>query len=211
MHFVTLQNHQRTSALSHEENRLLNDHEIVQRIIAEKNNVLFGALYDRYADKVFAKCMSFAHDTQQAEDLAHDIFLKVYLKLGEFRFEAKFSTWLYSITYHECVEYSRKTKRKMSQQEEYLADQFAEEAGGSSDAELLELKLEQLERLLKKISPEDQALLLMKYQDGLSVQEIMTHTQLGESAIKMRLKRAKDRLLALSRELIIAVAIILTY
>ncbi len=197
--------------MSHEENRLLNDHEIVRRVIAEKSNALFEVLYDRYADKVFAKCMSFAHDAQQAEDLAHDIFLKVYLKLGEFRFEAKFSTWLYSITYHECVEFSRKTKRKMSQQEAYLAEQFAEEVGGSSDAELLELKLEQLETLLKNISPEDQALLLMKYQDGLSVQEIMTHTQLGESAIKMRLKRAKDRLVALSRELIIAVAIILTY
>lgn len=197
--------------MSQEENRLLSDHEIVQRIIAEKSNALFGVLYDRYADRVFAKCMSFAHDAQQAEDLAHDIFLKVYLKLGEFRFEAKFSTWLYSITYHECVEFTRKTKRKINQQEDYFAEQLTGEEGESSNAELLELRIEHLEKLLKKISAEDQALLLMKYQDGLSVQEIMTHTQLGESAIKMRLKRAKDRLVALSRELIIALALILTY
>lgn len=197
--------------MSLEETRLLSDHEIVQRIIAEKSNALFGVLYDRYANKVFAKCMSFAHDAQQAEDLAHDIFLKVYLKLGEFRFEAKFSTWLYSITYHECVEFTRKNKRKISQQEGYLAEQLTEEIEGSSDAELLELKIEQLEKLLKKISAEDQALLLMKYQDGLSVQEIMAHTQLGESAIKMRLKRAKDRLVAMSRELITVVAVLLSY
>ena len=194
--------------MSSKEKKLLSDEEIVRSIVTKKNTDLFGLLYDRYANKVFAKCMSFAHDTQQAEDLAHDIFLKVYLKLGDFRFEAKVSTWLYSVTYHECVEYTRKVKKTTSQQELYLAEQDEYELADSSDAELLELKIEQLEKLLKKISPEDKALVLMKYQDGLSIQEIMHHTQLGESAVKMRLKRTKDRLVALSRELIVVVAVL---
>lgn len=194
--------------MSSENKKLLSDHEIIRRITTEKNNALFGLLYDRYADRVFSKCMSFARDRQQAEDLAHDIFLKVYLKLADFRFEAKFSTWLYSVTYHECVEYTRRIKKKTSQQEDYRAELTEVEPEGSSDAELLELKLEQLEKLLEKISPEDKALVLMKYQDGLSIQDIMRHTQLGESAVKMRLKRTKDRLVALSRELVIIVALI---
>ena len=158
---------------------------------------------------MFAKCRSFTHDTQGAEDLAHDVFLKIYLKLGEFRFEAQFSTWLYSITYHECVEYARKTKRKHSQQADYVAEQDEYVGTEGSDAELLELKIEQLKTLLEQISPEDKALLLMKYQDGLSIQEIMRYTQLGESAVKMRLKRAKGRLVALSRELIVLLAVVL--
>jgi RNA polymerase sigma-70 factor (ECF subfamily) len=195
--------------LSFAEKELLSDELVIRRIITEKDTASFGLLYDRYADKVFAKCMSFAHDTQQAEDLAHDIFLKVYLKLGEFRFEAKFSTWLYSITYHECVEYTRKVKKNTGQQEQYRAEQEAFESADSSDAELLELKIGQLEKLLNKISPEDKALVLMKYQDGLSVQEIMNHTQLGESAVKMRLKRTKDRLVTLSRDLVITLMMLL--
>lgn len=196
--------------MSFAEKELSNDELVIRRIITEKDTALFGLLYDRYADKVFAKCMSFAHDTQQAEDLAHDIFLKVYLKLGEFRFEAKFSTWLYSITYHECVEYTRKVKKNTGQQEQYRAEQEAFATADSSDAELLELKIEQLEKLLNKISPEDKALVLMKYQDGLSVQEIMNHTHLGESAVKMRLKRTKDRLVTLSRDLVIILTMLLT-
>lgn len=174
------------------------DEEIVEQVVSKKDSTLFGQLYDRYADKVFAKCMSFAHDRQLAEDLAHDIFLKVYLKLGEFRFEAKFSTWLYSVTYHECVEYVRKNEKTAKNQKEFGMEQEYLSAE-DSEAAILELKIGQLQLLLDKISPEEKALLLMKYQDGLSIEEIMEHTQLGASAVKMRLKRIRDKVVALSR------------
>nr|WKN38790.1 RNA polymerase sigma factor [Tunicatimonas sp. TK19036] len=196
--------------MPHPEKSQLSDEEVVQQVIANKDTALFGLLYDRYADKVFAKCVSFAHDRQQAEDLAHDVFLKVYLKLGEFRFEAKFSTWLYSVTYHECVEYVRKRKKTSKDQEEYGAEQeYAESA--DSEVAMLELKIEQLKQLLEKISPEEKALLLMKYQDGLSIEELMEHTQLGESAVKMRLKRTREKVVALSRTLTIISIMIAIY
>ena len=176
------------------------DEAIVRRIVGQKDTAWFGLLYDRYADKVFAKCFSFTHDRPLAEDLAHDIFLKTYLKLGEFRFESKFSTWLYSVTYHACVEYKRKDTKALNDQKEYAAelDTFST-SEEESEIMLLELQLEQLKNLLEKISPEEKALLLMKYQDGMSVDELGELTGLGESAVKMRLKRAKDKVVALSR------------
>ena len=178
----------------------LTDEAVIRRIVGQKDTASFGVLYDRYADKVYTKCYSFTHDRAAAEDLAHDIFLKIYLKLGEFRFESKFSTWLYSITYHACVEYKRKETKLTHDQKEYAAEPdtlvTSEE---ESEAALLELQLEQLKSLLEKISPEEKALLLMKYQDGMSVDELMELTGLGESAVKMRLKRAKDKVVTLSR------------
>ena len=186
----------------------LSDEEIARKIIENKDTAAFGGLYDRYADKVYAKCMSFTHERQAAEDLAHDIFLKLYLKLGDFRFQAKFSTWLYSITYHECVEYARKTKKAIKDQEAYRSEKMHQATGEESEAALLELKLNKLKKLLEKISPEEKALLLMKYQDGASIEEITNHTQLSESAVKMRLKRAKAKIVSLSRTGAIALILI---
>lgn len=183
-----------------QQKQLMTDEAIIRRVVGQKDSNAFGLLYDRYADKIFAKCYSFTHNRPLAEDLAHDIFLKVYLKLGEFRFESKFSTWLYSVTYHACVEYKRKDAKVLHDQADYAAEQalyYTSEA--NSEAALMDLQLEQLKILLERISPEEKALLLMKYQDGMSVEELMVLTELGESAVKMRLKRAKDKVVALSR------------
>lgn len=181
------------------EKEVLSDEAIVRRVVEQKDTAAFGLLYDRYADKVFAKCYSFTHDRPQAEDLAHDLFLKVYLKLGEFRFESKFSTWLYSVTYHACIEHKRKDTKAMNEQQAYAVE-IHYDSTENSEAALLELQLDQLKRLLEQISPEEKALLLMKYQDGMTIEELMKSTGLGESAVKMRLKRAKDKVVALSRQ-----------
>lgn len=187
----------------------LSDEEIARKVIENKDAAAFGELYDRYADKVFAKCMSFTHDRAVAEDLAHDIFLKVYLKIGGFRFQAKFSTWLYSITYHECVEYTRKNQKVLKDQEEYSIEQMHSLSEAESESEILELKLNQLKQLLEKISPEEKAMLLMKYQDGASIEEIVAQTQLGESAVKMRLKRAKAKIVSMSKAVMLLIIFII--
>ena len=186
---------------------VLSDEAIVRRVTEQKDTAAFGLLYDRYANKVFAKCYSFTRDRPLAEDLAHDVFLKAYLKLGEFRFEAKFSTWLYSITYHACVEYKRQGAKAVYHQQAYTAEQHQSALSEvESEAILLELQLEQLTELLDKINPEEKALLLMKYQDGMSIDELVQLTGLGESAVKMRLKRAKNKVITLSR---VAVVVLL--
>ena len=63
------------------------------------------------------------------------------------------------------------------------------------DEDLFELKTKKLEKALNLISAEDKSLLLLKYQDGASIKELTSLMELGESAVKMRLKRAKERLM----------------
>ena len=63
------------------------------------------------------------------------------------------------------------------------------------DESLLELKAKKLEKALTLISAEDRSILLLKYQDGASIKELITLMEIGESAVKMRLKRAKERLM----------------
>lgn len=168
----------------------IKDEELVSLYVSTQENFYFEEIYDRYSEKVFRKCFSFTNDTAKAEDLAHDIFLKVVTKIGTFKGTARFSTWLFSITYNYCMDSIRREKKAM---EEAWDDryEFAEE---EMDSELLSMKAEGLHKSLEQISSKEKAMLLMKYQDNFSIKEIAETFDLTESATKMRLLRTKEKM-----------------
>lgn len=174
----------------------LTDEELVKRIVANNNPMLFGKLYDRYAKMVYNKCYGFAKSQDEAEDLTQDVFLQLFIKLKMFKGKSKFSTWLYSFTYNFCVNYvNRNKQRKMSDKSIPVEDSEYKLSAEVPDEDLFELKTKKLEKALNLISAEDKSLLLLKYQDGASIKELTSLMELGESAVKMRLKRAKERLM----------------
>jgi len=172
-------------------NARLTDEEIVHAIITQRKTKLFGILYDRYANKVYRKCISFVQDKDSAQDMVQDVFLKVFMKLGKFEGRSRFSTWLYAITYNYCVEYYRKAKKLSTVDINEKIDLGEEE--DFTENEILSLRTEQLKYALNKIAPEDKMILLMKYQDDMPIKEIMHVLELSESAAKMRLRRARQR------------------
>ncbi|MEL6305244.1 MAG: RNA polymerase sigma factor [Bacteroidota bacterium] len=174
----------------------LTDEELVARIIKNNNPLLFGKLYDRYAKMVYNKCYGFARSQDEAEDLTQDVFLQLFIKLKSFKGKSKFSTWLYSFTYNFCVNYvNRNKQRKMSDRSVPVEDSEYKLTEEVPDKSLFELKAKKLEKALTLISAEDRSILLLKYQDGASIKELITLMEIGESAVKMRLKRAKERLM----------------
>ncbi len=174
----------------------LSDEELVKQIVANNDPLLFGKLYDRYAKMVYNKCYGFAKSADEAEDLTQDVFLQLFIKLRTFKGKSKFSTWLYSFTYNFCVNYVNRDKqlkiRDQSVQVETSEHKLAEEV---PDESLFEMKADKLKKCLEIISAEDKSILLLKYQDGASIKELVSLMDIGESAVKMRLKRAKERLL----------------
>ncbi len=169
------------------------DEELVRLYVETQRNTYFERLYERYCDKVYRKCLSFTKDPVRAEDLTHDIFMKLVVKLSSFREQAKFSTWLYSITYNYCTDQLRSHQLR---REVYVDDNWerldVESDDGLSD--MAEMEALQLERALKQLAPEEQTMLLMKYQDDISIRDIAAINGLTESAVKMRLKRSRDKL-----------------
>ena len=178
----------------------LSDEELVERVIETQNTADFGAIYDRYSQKVFQKCISFVKDADVAKDLAHDIFIKCYVNLSKFNFESKFSTWLYRLTYNFCIDYLRKHNRIIMSGEEELVN-ISDDDSHLQEKQLLALKAERLKKVLEEIPTADKAILLMKFQDGLSLKEIMPILECGESAVKMRIKRAKAKALETYKKL----------
>ncbi|MFC4096410.1 RNA polymerase sigma factor [Euzebyella saccharophila] len=172
----------------------ITDEKLVIELISSREPELFGELYDRYADKVFNKCSGFAIDLQEAEDLTKDIFLLLYIKIGSFQGRSKFSTWLYSFVYNFCVNHVNRNKyRKMKDSSRSFEEGDGNPLQEIPDSSLFELKSQKLKKALDQIEPEDKSILLLKYQDDATIKELMALLQIGESAVKMRLKRAKNK------------------
>ncbi|MFD0862951.1 RNA polymerase sigma factor [Sungkyunkwania multivorans] len=182
----------------------MSDEELVKQILASKNPALFGKLYDRYSERIYSKCYSFAQDTDEAQDLTQDVFLKLFTKLDSFRGEAKFSTWLFSFTYNFLVNYKKRdSAKKLGERWERLNknDGHLAQLDDIDEEELFDLKAKNLEKALDLIEPADKALLLLKYQDDISIKDIQLLLNVNESAVKMRLKRAKIKLVKVHQKL----------
>ncbi|MFD2520064.1 RNA polymerase sigma factor [Emticicia soli] len=185
--------------------KVVADEELVRLYVETQRNVYFEELYDRYVDKVYRKCLSFVKNEAQAEDFTHDIFLRVVLKVGSFKEHAKFSTWLYSITYNYCMDQVRQVKK----QAEVAFDENFDLEDDTEDLELVEMQTQGLKKALQKIDPDEKAILLMKYQDNFSIKEISETFKITESAVKMRLMRTKEKLKKIYTENIIFFLIII--
>ncbi|MBG6128961.1 RNA polymerase sigma-70 factor (ECF subfamily) [Aquimarina sp. EL_43] len=175
----------------------LEDKELVYKIAKSKDTKLYAILYDRYAKTIYNKCLSFVKSNEEAQDLTHDIFVLLFAKLKTFKGNSKFSTWLYSFTYNFCVNYvqrvQKKKKEKIISIDNIIVEYPSEEI---DDEDMMKLKSKKLAMALKKIEPDDKIILMMKYQDDLSIKEIEKALNIGSSAVKMRLSRAKSRLVS---------------
>ncbi len=175
----------------------MTDQEIIDKIVIQNKSHLFAILYDRYSSIVYNKCLSFVKSKETAEDLTHDLFVQLFTKIKTFKGEAKFSTWLYTFTYNFCINYIQRDKYKNNEKASDTIETSFAELEEVDDALIFEIKASKLKLILEKINVEDKMILLMKYQDDMSLKDISNLLNIGLSAVKMRLNRAKQRALDL--------------
>ncbi len=186
-------------ATSARKQKKIPDDELIDLFLATQSPEHFGELYGRYSDKVYSKCLSLLKNEAAAQDAAQDIFLKIFLNLAKFNKKSRFSTWVYSITYNYCIDYLRRKKKEKTilTDDENEKDPVEEEV---DDKEILEMEIERLAYILDKIPEDDKMVLLMKYREDLSIKDISQAFKKSESAIKMKLKRAKNKVRKLYNE-----------
>lgn len=174
------------------------DEEIVQMIFITGNHELFEVLYSRYFKKVRDKCFSFLKDGKMAEEFANDILTKAYEKISGFKGNSSFSSWLYSITYNYCIDYLR-VKKKLHYPD-WNSNNDIPEIIDESEADMEGVNYENLLTILELIHPEEKVLLLMKYQDNVPIKQIAKTLRISEDAVKMRLKRARTRVIYMYKQ-----------
>ncbi|MBN1184199.1 MAG: RNA polymerase sigma factor [Bacteroidales bacterium] len=175
--------------------KTLKDEEIIGFIKNEGKHSLYDIIYARYYHKVRDKCYSLLKKKKLAEDFANDILAKAFEHIPGFKGKSSFSSWLYSITYNYCIDYLRNQKKL--HYPEWNKENEIPEIIDEITEDLTEVNYNRLLELLELIHPEEKALILMKYQDNLSMKQISTALRITEDAAKMRLKRARTRLLYL--------------
>lgn len=176
----------------------LPDEEIVHLILDTGNNDLYAHLYDKYQKKVYNKCMTLLKNEGLANEFTKEIFSKVFESLPSFRNKSSFSSWLYAVTTNHCIDFLR-NKKKLHYPKWDRENELPDIIDETSD-EMPVFNYDDLMKVLELIHPEEKALVLMKYQDNLSLKEIGQSLRITEDAAKMRLKRAKARILFLFKK-----------
>lgn len=160
-----------------------------------KGNVnAFKYLLDRHKGMVYTISLRMLKNPEDAEELAQDIFVKAYSSLKEFKFESKFSTWLYKITYNAAISKLRKKQIEIIDIEN---GNIHENDIISSYNTINELKIFEQKKYInlaiENLKEDDAILLIMYYLNESSIDEISEITQLTSSNVKVKLFRARKR------------------
>ena len=155
-----------------------------------KCNKAFGELYSMFYVQLFDYTCKIANNSEDAFDITQEAFIKAAQEMDKLRNPITFRFWLFRIAKHMCM----KKYRKMAKEsyDSYEEDNVSQDYDITHAIEKDET-LERMAMILATLSQQDQDLLLAKYSDGKSIKEIMDETSLGSSAIKMKLMRAKAK------------------
>lgn len=172
-------------------NAQLNDEDLIKQHLLTNPFICFETLYNRYVRKVYRQCLSMTKNVERAEDYTQDIFIRTFTRLDRFQERSSFSTWLYSISFHYCLDQIKLSNRLATTlMDDSLLDQYADVDEYTPQQE----QMRNLDKAMDTLSLRDAALLRMKYQQGLSIEQIARELGLKESAVKMRLKRSRHRI-----------------
>lgn len=151
----------------------------------------FVYLVRRYQRMIFTIVAKIVNNTNDAEDITQEIFIKVFQSLDKFRGDAGFSTWLYRIAYNTAISEIRKNKSIHTSFEDHLSAVGEEVLSDAIDDISTEERLRYLDEVLKMLPPEDVLLISLFYLNDHSVQDISVITGLGVSNVKVRLHRIR--------------------
>ncbi len=196
-----------TRARTRVDHRNTDEAALVRRIQAQ-DEIAFREIVERYQAKVFSIIYGILRNHNDAEDISQQVFAKIYFSIKNFDFRSSLLTWIYKITVNECYDYLRKKRvRKLVYESDFSEEdalrmensENASEQGTPVDTRLAQRDL--IVKLLDKLSEDDRTLLLLKEVEGHSVEELSRMTGMNENTIKVKLFRARQKLVKASHRL----------
>jgi RNA polymerase sigma-70 factor (ECF subfamily) len=179
---------------------MLVEFELIERARAGDAGA-FNQIVQAYRKRILGTIARLIGRPDDVEDVGQEVFLRLYYALEQLRTPEVFEPWLYRLTVNAAYDYLRKQKRRKESRMSDLSEQAVimadAEAGTKAEVEeTRRLKIRELvQSLLGKISEEDRILLLMKEVEGLSLKELEKVYKVSENALKVRLFRARQRVL----------------
>ena len=182
---------------------MLVDFELIKRA-QNKDSAAFNEVVLAYRKRILGTISRLIARSEDVEDVAQEVFLRLYFSLDQLRTPEVFEPWLYRLTVNAAFDYLRKQRRRqefrmsdLSEQQVLMADAMA---GGKveHDEQLKKKMRESVDSLLGAVSEADRILLILKEVEGLSLKELEKIYKVNENALKVRLFRARQRVLKAS-------------
>jgi RNA polymerase sigma factor (sigma-70 family) len=171
------------------------EEQIINRILKGEQTA-FAVLVEKYQNYVFTLVLRFTENREDAEEIAQDVFVKVYRSLADFRGDSKFSTWLFTITRTTCLSFLRKKKLETLSLDNERTGIQVENKESSFSANLVEQKSKHamLNLAIAMLSPDDAQVLSLFYKGDQTLEEIGRIMGLEPNTVKVKLHRARQRL-----------------
>jgi RNA polymerase sigma-70 factor (ECF subfamily) len=179
---------------------MLVDFELIKRA-QSGDSAAFNEVVIAYRKRILGTITRLIARPEDVEDVAQEVFLRLYFSLDQLRTAEVFEPWLYRLTVNAAYDYLRKQRRRqeyrmsdLSEQQMMMADALA---GGRVEHDEREQKKvrESVDALLGAVSEADRILLMLKELEGLSLKELEKIYNINENALKVRLFRARQRVL----------------
>lgn len=179
---------------------MLVEFELLQ--LAQKGDAsAFNQVVTAYRRRILGTISRLIGRPEDVEDVAQEVFLRLYFSLDQLRTPEVFEPWLYRLTVNASYDYLRKSKRRpesrmsdLSEQQVMMADAAAGSKAQTEEGEKRRVR-DTVNSLLASVSEEDRILLTLKEVEGLSLKELEQIYHVNENSLKVRLFRARQRVL----------------
>jgi RNA polymerase sigma-70 factor (ECF subfamily) len=179
---------------------MLVDFELIKRA-QQGDSAAFNDVVLAYRRRILGTITRLIARPEDVEDVAQEVFLRLYFSLDQLRTAEVFEPWLYRLTVNAAYDYLRKQRRRLefrmsdlSEQQVMLADASAGEKADRDEKYGKKIR-ESVDSLLGAVSEADRILLMLKEVEGLSLKELEKIYKVNENALKVRLFRARQRVL----------------
>jgi len=179
---------------------MLVEFELLERA-RDGDSAAFNQVVTAYRRRVLGTISRLVTRSEDVEDVGQEVFTRLYFSLEQLRSTDGFDAWLYRMTVNACYDHLRRQRRRpesrmadLSEHQIVTADSVAGQLASQAESERNAVR-EEVSTLLGAVSEEDRILLLMKEVEGLSLKELSGIYRVNENALKVRLFRARQRVL----------------
>ena len=157
------------------------------------SSLAFNNIVEKYQQSVYNLCYHMLQNADDAEDAAQEVFTRAYSKLNSYDKTSKFSTWLFSIASHYCIDQLRKRRFQLVSWDDLAAwYRFPNQESPQPEKALMEAEaVQEIHTLLKLLPPDYRNIIILKYWHAMSYEEIAETRETTVSAIKSKLFRAR--------------------
>jgi RNA polymerase sigma-70 factor (ECF subfamily) len=151
-------------------------------------SVAFRELFERYKDKVYSVALRYSGDAETAQDIAQDTFVKLFAAIGGFRGDSSFDSWLYRMVVNSCFDHKRRTRRFLPMIAGVF-DLLRAPGATALDDVLREEMSDRVRAVVDGLPPEQRMVIVLRYTQGLSYEEIGEAMGCSAGTVASRLNR----------------------